>query len=151
MKKNFTTFSAIILIGVGLFIISGQPKPQAILTKPVLFVTVQPGNDITYMLQTFGNHLSNSWDAAPRGGDLWIIYPEGELRNLTREAGFGVDTSQIQGVGAIAVRQPCVHWDGTKALFSMVIGGPTSLSINLLWKTNGKCMRSPGLEKMKRF
>jgi hypothetical protein len=50
-----------------------------------------------------------------------IHYPDGTLRNLTREAGFGVDG--WQKAGAIAVRQPAVHWSGQKALFSMVVGG----------------------------
>jgi hypothetical protein len=30
----------------------------------------------------------------------------------------------MQGVNAIAVRDPHVHWSGTKAVFSMVIGAP---------------------------
>src|SRR6185436_4754684 len=50
-------------------------------------------------------------------------YPDGTLRNLTREAGYGMDG--FQGAGAIAVREPSVHWSGTKALFSMVVGAPT--------------------------
>jgi hypothetical protein len=61
--------------------------------------------------------------AVPRGGDLMLLYPDGTLRNLTKEAGFGMDGQQ--GAQAIAVREPSVHWDGTKALFSMVIGAPT--------------------------
>ncbi|MCC6488536.1 MAG: hypothetical protein IT364_13650, partial [Candidatus Hydrogenedentes bacterium] len=58
--------------------------------------------------------------SAPRGGDLFIRYPDGELRNLTQEAGFGTKPEKD-----IAVRDPHVHWSGTKALFSMVIGGTT--------------------------
>src|SRR5262249_9804328 len=64
-----------------------------------------------------GNHLGST-RAAPRGGDLMILYPDGELRNLTAEAGFGTEAQK-----GIAVREPCVSWDGTRALFSMVIGG----------------------------
>ena len=52
-----------------------------------------------------------------------IRYPDGSLRNLTREAGFGEAAVQ-QGIRAIAVRDPSVHWSGTKALFSMLIGAP---------------------------
>nr|MBA3532817.1 hypothetical protein [Ardenticatenales bacterium] len=33
--------------------------------------------------------------------------------------------SGLQGTNAIAVREPSVHWSGTKAVFSMVIGAPT--------------------------
>ncbi len=53
-----------------------------------------------------------------------IRYPDGSLRNLTKEAGFGVDGLQI-GVNAIAVREPAVHWGGKKAVFSMIVGGPS--------------------------
>lgn len=53
-----------------------------------------------------------------------IRYPDGSLRNLTKEAGFGMDG--LQGANAIAVREPTVHWSGTKALFSMVVGAPTA-------------------------
>ncbi|MCB0020178.1 MAG: hypothetical protein KDE09_20445, partial [Anaerolineales bacterium] len=50
-------------------------------------------------------------------------YPDGTLRNLTATAGYG--TAGFQGSNAIAVRDPAVHWDGDKAIFSMVIGAPT--------------------------
>jgi hypothetical protein len=35
-----------------------------------------------------------------------------------------------QGANAIAVRDPAVHWSGTKALFSMVIGAPEQYQWN---------------------
>jgi hypothetical protein len=44
------------------------------------------------------------------------------MKNLTRAAGFG--PAGMQGASAIAVREPSVHWSGTKALFSMAIGAP---------------------------
>jgi hypothetical protein len=90
--------------------------------NPILFVTqVPPTGDFTSITSTFGNHRG-AIDAAPRGGDLWIRYADGTLKNLTRAAGFGSDGQQ--GANAIAVREPSVHWSGTKALFSMVIGAP---------------------------
>lgn len=70
---------------------------------------------------TFANHLGGIAQVA-RGGDLMIRYPDGTLRNLTREAGYGMDG--LQTANAIAVREPSVHWSGTKAVFSMVIGTP---------------------------
>ncbi|MCU1227612.1 MAG: hypothetical protein JWO97_496, partial [Acidobacteria bacterium] len=92
------------------------------LRNPILFVTQVPAPaDFTTVASTFGNQLS-SVVAAPRGGDLWIRYPDGTTKNLTRTAGFGV--TGMQGPTAIAVREPSVHWSGTKALFSMVIGAP---------------------------
>src|SRR3954468_8646276 len=93
------------------------------LANPVLFVTQVPvPGDFTTVASTFGNQVSNVAEA-PRGGDLWIRYPDGTVKNLTKAAGFG--NSGMQGVASIAVRDPHVHWSGTKALFSMVIGAPT--------------------------
>lgn len=90
--------------------------------NPILFVTQVPAFGFTSVTQTFSNH--NAWvENAPRGGDLMITYPDGSMRNLTRECGYG-EPGEMQGKNAIAVRQPCVHWSGTKALFSMVQGGP---------------------------
>ena len=91
---------------------------------PILFVTQVPlPGDFTGIASVFGNHQSEI-DLVPRGGDLWILYPDGSTRNLTREAGLGVDG--FQGAQSIAVRDPSVHWSGTKALFSLLIGAPTS-------------------------
>ncbi|MBK7985923.1 MAG: T9SS type A sorting domain-containing protein [Ignavibacteria bacterium] len=93
--------------------------------NPILFVTQVPTSGFTSVTQTFSNHVP-SMNNAPRGGDLMILYPDGTLRNVTREAGYG-DSNEIQGKNSIAVRQPCVHWSGKKALFSMVIGAPTKI------------------------
>jgi len=55
-----------------------------------------------------------------------VRYPDGALKNLTAAAGYGSsDPAGFQGANAIAVRDPAVAWDGTKALFSMVVGAPT--------------------------
>ena len=89
---------------------------------PILFCTQVPNPaDFATITSTFGSHLGGV-GAAPRGGDLYIRYPDGTLKNLTRAAGYGMDG--LQGSSAIAVREPCVHWSGEKALFSMVIGSP---------------------------
>ena len=94
----------------------------AVLSNPILFVTQVPlPGDFTTVVSTFGNQIA-SVQAAPRGGDLWIRYPDGTTKNLTRAAGFGA--VGMQGANAIAVREPSVHWSGTKALFSMAIGAP---------------------------
>jgi hypothetical protein len=96
--------------------------------NPILFVTQVPKpEDFTTITSTFGNH-SGQIDSVPRGGDLWIRYPDGSLKNLTRAAGYGMDG--LQGANAIAVRDPHVHWSGTKALFSMVIGAPQQYQWN---------------------
>ena len=94
-----------------------------VLPNPVLFVTQVPvPADFTTIGSVFGNHQGPMWSVG-RGGDLWIRYGDGTMKNLTQAAGYGV-TGQ-QGATAIAVREPSVHWDGTKALFSMVVGAPT--------------------------
>jgi hypothetical protein len=106
---------------------AATPAAQAIATStlpyPILFVTQVPiPADFTTIGSVFGNH-----DAGPqsvgRGGDLWIRYPDGALKNLTAAAGFG--NIGFQGANAIAVRDPAMHWDGDKAVFSMVIGATT--------------------------
>jgi hypothetical protein len=98
------------------------PVPTA---NPILFVTQVPVvSDFLTIGSTFGNHEATSY-AAARGGDLWIRYEDGTLRNLTAEAGFG-QPDGFQGASSIAVREPCVHWSGTRAVFSMVVGSPTA-------------------------
>src|SRR4029077_21152437 len=95
---------------------------QPVLANPILFVTQIPiVGDFTGVASVFGNHLTDLGSCG-RGGDLWIRYPDGTLKNLTRAAGYG--QSGDQSTNGIAVRAPCVHWSGTKALFSMVIGAP---------------------------
>ncbi|MDB5958829.1 MAG: hypothetical protein JWP59_123 [Massilia sp.] len=96
---------------------------QANTPYPILFVTQVPlRTDIAARLSAFANHLGGPAQA-PRGGDLMLRYPDGALRALTREAGFG--NAGLQGAGAIAVREPAVHRSGRRALFSMLVGAPT--------------------------
>lgn len=106
------------------------------LANPLLFVSHVPTPaDAQTVVTTFGNHEASPY-AAGRGGDLWIRYADGTLRNLTAAAGYGVATG-FQGANAIAVRDPAVYWDGTKALFSMVVGAPLTPSAtvpNYYWQ-----------------
>jgi hypothetical protein len=96
-------------------------------TNPLLFATQVPtlknGKDTGTRAATFSNHLGDV-SGVVRGGDLMIRYPDGTLRNLTKEARFGMDG--LQGGQGIAVREPSVHWSGKKALFSMVVGAPSA-------------------------
>lgn len=89
--------------------------------NPILYCTQVPVSGFVVRSSAFGTHDAGM-ESCPRGGDLMIRYPDGSLRNLTQEAGYGV--VGFQGPGAIAVREPCVHWSGTKAVFSMVVGAP---------------------------
>jgi len=91
-------------------------------TNSILFVTQVPiPGDFTSIGSTFGNHRA-TLDSCGRGGDLYVLYPDGTTKNLTRAAGYGRWGSQL--TNGIAVRQPCVHWSGKKAVFSMVVGAP---------------------------
>lgn len=93
-------------------------------SNPIMFVTQvpTPGGDLfASRLSTFANHMPAT-GSTPRGGDLMIRYADGSIRNLTQEAGYG--NSGFQGASSIAVREPTVHWDGAKAIFSMMVGSP---------------------------
>jgi Hydrazine synthase alpha subunit middle domain len=110
-------------VGLNQVSFKGQPNlNNGEVTNPVMFVTQVPVNK-TYgsRMATFLNHLASP-EGVPRGGDLHIRYPDGSVRNLTKEASFG--NEGLQGSRSIAVRDPSVHWSGTKALFSMVVGAP---------------------------
>lgn len=100
------------------------------LPNPIIFCTQvpQPAGFGT-SLETFGNHHASTF-SAPRGGDLYIRYTDGSLKNLTQTAGYG--QTGMQGATSIAVRDPSVHWSGTKALFSMAIG---SAPVRYQWQT----------------
>ncbi|MGH1366627.1 MAG: T9SS type A sorting domain-containing protein [Calditrichia bacterium] len=120
MKKFYRYFlnAALVLILTSPAVMS----QQATTPNPILFVTQLPIPDEWLTIsQTFGNHLGGMNNVG-RGGDLWIRYTDGTLRNLTEVAGYGV--SGFQGSTSIAVRDPQVFWDGNKAVFSMVIGAP---------------------------
>lgn len=97
---------------------------QVTTPNPILFVTQFPiPDDFAAIGSVFANHRGGT-DLVGRGGDLYIRYGDGSLRNLTREAGYG-EAGTMQGANAIAVRDPHVHWSGTKAVFAMAIGAPT--------------------------
>lgn len=116
-QTAFLLHLAAVLTGFGLTPQTGLAQTS----NPILFVTQVPiPGDFTTIGSVFGNHRADM-AAVGRGGDLWIRYPDGTLRNLTQAAGYGV--SGFQGAGAIAVPEPCVHREGQRAVFSMVVGG----------------------------
>jgi hypothetical protein len=103
-----------------LFILVSGVSAQ--ISSDIVFVTQPPlPNDFATMNSTFGNQRADL-EGAVRGGDLYIRYADGTLKNLTRAAGYG--NAGFQGSSAIAVRDPSIHWDGNKIIFSMVIGAP---------------------------
>lgn len=122
-------FKFILLTSLSLLALALVREPNlhtdAAQLPPILFVTQPPfGTDFISVNAVFGNHQART-AKTPRGGDLYIRYGDGVLRNLTAEAGFG-----LQAGKEIAVREPSVHWSGTKALFAMVIGGTTKDDLN---------------------
>lgn len=116
MRRGLIVVSAAALLNVNPVTFADPPYP-------IMFVTQVPiPGDFTTVGSVFGNHRGDQTSAG-RGGDLWIRYADGTLRNLTQAAGYGV--SGFQGANSISVREPCVHWDGQRAVFSMVVGAPT--------------------------
>jgi hypothetical protein len=118
---TLTRISLGLVLTFGVVACAGTPapiKPVSTISNGIVFVTQVPlRDDFTTIASTFGNHLSNM-QSVPRGGDLWIRYSDGSLKNLTKAAGYGMDG--LQGTNAIAVRDPSPDWDGKKLIFSMV-------------------------------
>jgi len=106
------------------------PGQAITLPNPIVFVTQPPiprelngtvSNTFLSVVTIFGNHLPDTAHAA-RGGDLWLVKTNGTVLNLTRAGGYGVDG--VQHTNGIDVRDPQIYWDGTRVLFSMVVGAP---------------------------
>ncbi|HWT15218.1 MAG TPA: hypothetical protein VN581_05495 [Patescibacteria group bacterium] len=112
------------LAGIALTLGLPTAIAQVATPNPILFVTQFPiTDDFAAIGSVFANHRGDT-HLTGRGGDLHLRYGDGTLRNLTREAGFG-ESGVMQGANAIAVRDPHVHWSGTKAVFAMAVGAPT--------------------------
>jgi hypothetical protein len=101
------------------------PPATGTVSNPILFAAQWPSGDaFAGRMSPFANHLPQQPGGATdkgvfRGGDLMIRYPDGSVRNLTAEGGFT----------NIAVREPNVHWNGTKAVFSMVGGNNSNWTL----------------------
>lgn len=127
MNRKLALYCTLFALGAvllvrGLWATETQANPAEQGSYPILFVTQIPiPDDYITVGAVFGNH-NPAMQETGRGGDLWIRYPNGIERNLTELAGYGHDG--FQDDDSIAVRDPAVHWDGDKALFSMVIGAP---------------------------
>jgi hypothetical protein len=114
------------------------------LNKTILYVTQTPmpddvldlghniaGTKLT-VASTMQSPLADTAHVA-RGGALWIRYAGNPTpRNLTKAAGYGGATDAndnatgFQGANAIAVQHPSIHWNGTKAIFAMIVGAPAN-------------------------
>ena len=102
--------------------------------NPILFVTQMPMPeevDFHTVLQStascvspFGSHLGDTGHAG-RGGSLYVRFSNGQVVNLLSVADWSAIPGGQPATGTVAVRNPCVYWDASKALFSMVIGVPS--------------------------
>src|SRR5581483_8302330 len=129
-KKGTAMNRAISAVAALLLAASSAAAVSPPLPNPILFVTQVPtGYDFVSMTisSPFANHLPTTL-AAPRGGDLMLLTTSGTLRYLTQEAGYGTagGAGLLTGNQAIAVRDPAVYWDASKAIFSMVVGAPST-------------------------
>jgi hypothetical protein len=101
--------------------------------RDIMFVTqVPPAKGHNTILSIDGNLLATT-EAAPRGGELMMAYhnPSNQaptIKSLTLAAGLGIDGPQQKGSNAIAVRDPHIHFSGTKALVSIAKGAPSTPS-----------------------
>lgn len=140
---GFIARSIVLLLGTMTRVVLHTPIAHAQSLPDIVFVTQFPvSEDFRTTGATFANHLGEL-ASAPRGGDLYIRYIDGSLKNLTAAAGYGMAAEQ--SANAIAVRDPVVHWSGPKVLFSMVVGGPSQrYQVGL---TGGNFMRSQGCVK----
>src|SRR5579862_7137870 len=120
--RGVPTLTFLGLAYFAVILLSLPPFTSAGPTNSILFVTQVPiPADFATIGSTFANQSATPGSCG-RGGDLYVRYPDGTLRNLTRAAGYGLWGNQF--TNGIAVRQPCVHWSGQKAVFSMVVGSP---------------------------
>jgi hypothetical protein len=109
--------------------------------NPILFVTQVPmpeevntrtiPNNYMSCVSPFGSHLGGTAFAG-RGGSLWVRFPANANQTLNHQLVdllAVADWSAIPGghpaANTIAVRNPCVYWDKSKAVFSMVTGAPS--------------------------
>jgi len=126
-------------LSLGALSFSASATPPVV-AHPLLFVTQVPTgyDNVNMTISTaFANHLPTTL-AAPRGGDLMLLSTSGSVRYLTLEAGYGSagGGGLLTGNHAIAVRDPAVSFDATKAIFSMVIGAPATVggAENYTWQ-----------------
>jgi hypothetical protein len=124
----------------------GVPNPP--LPEPIVFVAqMPPMRGYPSLNDVFTNHLADP-EKAPRGSDLYILYPDGSLKNLTAAAGYGCTQAicatpgspaqpgypsaqdPVGAFGGIAVRDPEPSYAADKVIFSMVVGSPSRFQVH---------------------
>ncbi len=119
-RRTRLAFAIVVAVSLG-----ARPAAAVVPTtaNPILFVTRVPVGGFGSSTAVFGNQGASP-DEAPRGGDLVLRLPDGTLRFLTAEAGYGTDG--MQGPNAIAVPEPWVPRSAAKEILSTVVGAPTT-------------------------
>ena len=127
--------------------------PSPPLPEPIVFVAqMPPMRGYPSLNDVFTNHQADP-EKAPRGSDLYILYPNGTLKNLTQLAGYGCTQpicatpgspaqpgypaaqDPVGALGGIAVRDPEPNFAADKVVFSMVVGSPARFQVhNWTWQ-----------------
>ena len=116
MRRVYSVLLILLTIATTAFALPNAPTSP---TNPIVFVGQVPvTRDFATVNATFGNQNASVEERA--FSDLYIRYPDGTIKNLTRSAGYGNDG--LQGANSIAVRDPTVDFSGNKVIFSMVVG-----------------------------
>ena len=130
-------------------ILLASPALAADPTNPILFVTQVPmpeevntrtiNSNYMSCVSPFGNHLGGTAFSG-RGGSLWVRFPANAIPALNHQVIDLLATSDWSAIpgghpapNTIAVRNPSVFWNKSKAVFSMVAGAPTGPNDNTLF------------------
>lgn len=144
MKRVLFSLLGTVLLSSGL--LAADP------TNPILFVTQVPmpeevntrtiPNSYMSCVSPFGSHLGGTAFAG-RGGSLWVRFPANANPALNHQLVDLLAVADWSGVpggkpapNTVAVRNPCVYWDKSKAVFSMVVGAPSGPNdnTNFVWQ-----------------
>src|SRR4051812_23527868 len=120
--------------------------------NPILFVTQVPmpeevntrtiSNSYMSCVSPFGSHLGGP-EFAGRGGSLWVRFSANanpalnhQVVDLLAVANWAAVGGGKSAASTLAVRNPCVIWDKSKAVFSMVAGAPSGPNdtTNFVWQ-----------------
>jgi hypothetical protein len=88
-----------------ILLVQGISSSYAADDYPIVFATQVPiPADFTTIGSTFGNH-DPSIQSAGRGGDLWIRYTDGSLKNLTKALAMAMKVFKERVLLLYAIQQ----------------------------------------------
>jgi hypothetical protein len=101
-----------------MLLMSLASSPQAGLTDSILFVTrARITGDFTRIASTFGNKKATPGSYG-HGGDLYVRYPDGAIKNLTRAGGYGVWGSQATNGKAVRQSSNIARYAGSNIVLT---------------------------------